>query len=109
MTDHATLQASSWQSTSICFQLANIGSEVERTISWKKKGNREYSQKAFERALELLEFSRSAPLPFATQKELARIRELLVDWHLGTNEYGSTDASWQRYFHAFTFAVRNRT
>ena len=32
-------------------QLANMGSEVERALNWKGKGNIEYTTLAFERAL----------------------------------------------------------
>jgi hypothetical protein len=35
-------------------QLANIGSEVERALNWRDKGNLIYSQRALEGALELI-------------------------------------------------------
>ena len=54
---HKDLAAGHWQELSFFEQMANVGSEVERTISWKNKGNLEYSQKAFERALELLDLT----------------------------------------------------
>jgi hypothetical protein len=34
--------------------MANIGSEVERAISWGRKGNAAYKERAFFRALELI-------------------------------------------------------
>ena len=37
--------------------MANVGSEVERALNWQAKGNKEYSRLAFERALELLDFT----------------------------------------------------
>ena len=104
---HTTLTQETWSKTPIVFQLANIGSEIERTISWKQKGNIEYSHKAFDRALELLDLSLSGPLTYPQQKEFTRMRELLVDWFIGTNKWHSTDKLWQRYFYAFAYAARN--
>ena len=51
---HKTLAKGRWKSLSFLEQMANIGSEVERTMNWKNKDNAEYSQLAFERALELM-------------------------------------------------------
>jgi len=43
-------------------------------------------------------------------RELARVREAIVDYLLGTNEFGSSDALWQSYFDHFNYAARvNRT
>ncbi len=39
---------------SLCKQMANIGSEVERALNWQERNNVEYSQKAFDRALDLI-------------------------------------------------------
>ena len=108
MNQHSTLTPSTWQQTSIIFQLANIGSEIERTILWKNKGNSDYSQKAFDRALELISLSMSAPLTYSQYKEFARVRELLIDWQTGANEWHSTDDMWQKYFYAFTYAAQNQ-
>jgi hypothetical protein len=37
--------------------MANTGSEVERALSWKQRGNAEFSTRAIERALELLDLT----------------------------------------------------
>ena len=86
-------------------QLANVGSEVERAISWKKKGNPEYSQTAFFRALELLDLSLQATKIGSRLKELARLRETLVDYFFGENTWKSSDQLWHTYFYAFTYAA----
>jgi len=86
--------------------MANIGSEIERTIKWKQKGNTAYSSHAFKRALELIDLTLTGHLSFPEYKEISRMRELLVDWQLGENIYKSTDILWQKYFAAFTFASR---
>ena len=47
-----------WHQFSLAEQLANVGTDVERAIRWKEKNNPDFSQKAFERSLELLDFNR---------------------------------------------------
>lgn len=95
-----------WGRFSIYEQLANVGSEVERAISWKNKGDQEYSQKAAERALELLSFTINEYKSFSRLKELTRLYEVLVDYFWGENIYGSSDQLWQNYFRPFNYAAR---
>ena len=104
---HKDLTLERWIRFSFCEQMANIGSEVFRAISWKQK-NREYSQLAFERALELLDLTLEAVTDSGPRlKELTRLRETLVDYFLFDNAYGSSDKSWETYFGAFNYAARN--
>lgn len=103
---HATLTQERWQEFSLVEQLANIGSEVERAIRWREKGNAAYSRRAFERALELLCLTKSDPRHRGRLRELSRLHEALADYFVGSNEFGSTDLSWRRYFDAFAFAAR---
>jgi len=96
--------------------MANIGSEVERGITWRNKNketlvsrfaqnNDEYSQKAIERALELLNLTIASQQKQKKLKELTRLHELLVDYFFGQNQYSSTDKLWQKYFYAFNCAA----
>jgi hypothetical protein len=103
---HKNLADGHWNELSFFEQMANVGSEVERTISWKKKENAEYSQLALERALELLDFSRSDKKNKKRLREISRVREAIVDHFFGENEYASSDESWQKYFYAFNYAAR---
>ena len=103
---HRDLAAGRWKELSLIEQMANIGSEVERALNWRAKNNAEYSRKAFERALELVDLSLDAATKGSHLKELARLREALVDYFFGTNEFKSTEASWRKYFTAFTYAAR---
>ena len=103
---HKDLAAGRWVMMPLVEQLANIGSEVERAMTWRNKGNPVYSEKAMERALDLLDLSLNAKLGFARLKELARLREALVDYFFCENEYGSSETSWNRYFGAFAYAAR---
>lgn len=100
------MSAERWFKLTFFEQMANIGSEVERTISWKTKGNLEYSQIAFERALELLDLTIADKRNIKRLKELLRVREALADYFEFDNEYKSSDKLWQNYFYPFNWAAR---
>lgn len=98
--------ADRWKGMSLLEQMANIGSEVDRALTWKTKNNAPFCQKAVERALELLDLSLGSTTEFPRLKELARVREGLVDFFLGSNEYNSTGDAWHKYFLQFALALR---
>lgn len=104
--EHKSLAAGRWGELSLAEQMANIGAEVERAVSWYNKGNENYGKRAFYRALELvyltIEFCRCK----SSLKELTRMRELLVDYFLGENLYSSSAKLWQKYFHPFNYTAR---
>ncbi|MFA5158614.1 MAG: hypothetical protein WC451_05530 [Patescibacteria group bacterium] len=102
---HKTLTEKKWFLLSFAEQMANIGSEVERTIIWRKKDDQEYSRISFERALELIDLTRLDPKNHHCLKELCRTREMLVDWFFD-NQYNSNDSIWQKYFLAFNYLAR---
>ena len=95
-----------WSSLSFFEQMANVGSEVERALSWGRKGNKQYCLLAFERALELLDFTTETIKEHHRLKELKRLREVLVDYFFSDNIYKSTPESWHNYFYAFNYAAR---
>ena len=97
-----------WQKRSFFEQMANIGSEIERTINWREK-NPEYSKAAFERALELIDLTIDDKKNHTRGrlKELLRMREILVDYFCFDNIYNSNDKSWRNYFLAFNYAANN--
>jgi len=99
---HKELANGGWAKLSFAEQMANIGSEIERTINWKKRGRDEHSQESFFRALELMDFTiADTKKDGGKLKELCRTREGLVDYFFGENEYKSSDEIWQKYFRAF--------
>jgi len=102
---HKNLKPEKWFKKSLAEQLANVGSEVERSIIWKNKGDKEYQNLSFERGLELIDLTREDPKNKKRLRELCRMRETLVDWHFD-NQYKSTDKSWQNYFMAFNYLAR---
>lgn len=103
---HQRLAAGRWASLSFVAQMANIGSEVQRTILWNRKGNDLYSQKSFARALELLDLTIADSKNRERLRELTRLREALVDYFFGENQFSSSDQLWQNYFFAFNYAAR---
>ncbi len=110
---HKELAAGRWFEFSLMEQLANIGSEIERTIKWKRAGNLKYSNKAFERALELFYLTVEDPKNREKQncwklKEILRAREALIDYFLGDNYYCTSDELWKKYFYQFNYVAAIR-
>ena len=103
---HARLAQGRWREMSFLHQMANIGSEVERFLNWRAKGNHEYSQRARDRALELLDLTLDAHRRKGRLREVARVREALVDFSEGTNAFDLSEDFWRRYFTVFTLAAR---
>ncbi len=103
---HKELAAGRWKQMPFLEQMANIGSEVERALNWRAKNNDAYSRQAFERALELTDLTLENVSGFPRFKELARMREALVDSFCGSNQFNSSDELWRKYFLNFTYAAR---
>ena len=110
-TQHRELAEGRWWTLSLCEQLGNVGSEVSRAIRWTSR-NPEMAQGAFYRALELMDLTLGDPrhrLSPARLREIARAREVLVDFFAGANEYGSNAPGLQKYFDAYALAARRDT
>lgn len=111
---HSEAAAGRWWQLSLCEQLGNVGSEVSRALRWRSR-NRRIARGAIERALELMDLTLADPRyrsSVTRLRELARTREVLVDFLLGSNEYRSTAESLSRYFDAYALAaalVRERS
>jgi hypothetical protein len=103
---HKDLAAGRWSQLSFLEQMANIGSEVERALNWRMKKNADYARKAFERALELIDLTLGNEKNHAHLKEVARLREAIVDYFFGENQFISSEDSWRNYFLPFTYASR---
>lgn len=103
---HKELAAGRWKDLSLLEQMANIGSEVERALNWRAKKNADHAQRALERAIELIDLTLENAGSFAHLKEIARLREAIVDYFFGVNQFKSTESSWRKYFSHFTYAAR---
>ena len=104
MIQHKELAEGRWQEMSFCEQMANIGSEVSRTIKWKEKQNSIQSQKAFERALELIDITLTTNPRMTALKELCRLRENLCDEYNKTELNGLSQIN--KYLFQFAIAVK---
>ena len=102
--------ASRWQTLTLLEQFGNIGSEVERALSWTEKKKAALATSALYRSLTLIDLTiadqrrRSA----GTLKELTRLREILCDYFLGGNQYCSSAEFFQQYFYSFAAAARRK-
>ena len=103
---HKELAEGRWRQLSFVEQMANIGSEVERFLNWRAKNQPGYSAKAFVRALELIDLTLDANRQRGRLREVARVREALVDFSEGANAFSSSADSWRKYFLAFAYAAR---
>jgi len=96
-----------WRRLSLAEQLGNVGSEVSRALKWRSR-NPTIARGALDRAVELIDLMLDDPrhrVSVARLREICRAREVLLDFLVGTNLYGSTEATLQRYFDAFVVAA----
>ncbi|MGE0009413.1 MAG: hypothetical protein AB7F19_02635 [Candidatus Babeliales bacterium] len=101
---HKSFADGRWYTFSLFDQLGNVGTDVERAINWKKRGETDDSEKALVRGLELLDLTIKDPKNKNRRKELFRIKEALLDYFYGNNQYGFTDEAWQQYFYCYAYA-----
>jgi hypothetical protein len=103
---HKELAAGRWAQMPLVEQMANVGSEVGRALNWRAKHNEVYADQAMIRALELLWLTIEGARKRPGLRELVRVREALLDYFYGDNEYRSTDEQWNKYFLQFAYAAR---
>ncbi|MCL5436802.1 MAG: hypothetical protein M1549_02925 [Candidatus Dependentiae bacterium] len=99
------LESGRWFEFSLIEQLANIGTDVDRAIRYRQKGDLEASEAALFRAIELIDFTVADPKNKRRLREVLLAREFLLDHFLGEDQYGMTDEFWQRYFYDFNYAA----
>ena len=96
-----------WHELVLAEQLGNVGSDVDRIISWRKKDNEEYATNAFYRALDLLDLTiKDKRWHGPKLKELCRIREVLCDSFLGSKIYNTPLEYFSKYFYQFAFVAQ---
>jgi hypothetical protein len=108
---HRDLAAGRWWRLSLAEQLGHVGSEVSRAVRWTSR-DPERARGALYRALELIDLTLADPRQRqspARLREIARAREVVVDFLAGSNQYGSTGPSLQKYFDAYAMAARRRS
>lgn len=105
---HKSLAAGRWAQMSLSEQMANVGSEISRALNWKRKNNERYCLASVARALELIALAIDNVTVKSHIKELTRLREVILDYFYGDNEFRSSEILWEKYFNHFNFAARNR-
>lgn len=103
---HKELAEGRWAEMPFCEQMANIGSEVSRALNWRKKKKEDFSKRAVNRALELLDLTIKPIKKYSRLKELLRLKEVLIDFFYGSNEFSSSETIWRKYFDHFNYFAR---
>lgn len=94
-------QSLSWYNMPVKMQLANVGSEVNRALNWKKRGNEQRTVSFCNKAIEFLEIMKTDKKNHNRIGELNFCIEELKDFFLGDNIYGTTDEALMKYYDAF--------
>ena len=102
---HKELAKGKWFQLSLCEQLGNIGSEVNRALCWKDKDQNNF-EGAVERALELFELTLKDPRWKKRLREIARARELFCDAITGGKEYKTSLKDLNQYFFNYAICAR---
>ncbi len=102
-----------WATMDFISQMANIGSEVGRTLKWKQRGNTTLAQNAFIRALDLFDLTIEVGRNNGSQSSRdSMLREILMARDQFCEEYLSEDnnaiAPSERYFSQFAKACAIR-
>lgn len=103
---HKDLASGRWFTFSLIEQLAHIGSEVNRALSWIDKHDPVTARNAIDRALELLDLTIADSRWRFRLKELLRLRELLCDRFYGSNDYKTSGEFLKKYFLAYAIMAR---
>ncbi|PIT87901.1 MAG: hypothetical protein COU31_00245 [Candidatus Magasanikbacteria bacterium CG10_big_fil_rev_8_21_14_0_10_40_10] len=103
---HKNMAAGRWFTMSLSEQMGNVGSEVGRAVNWQKRGNIEQSNRATDRALELLDLTISDRRWKNRLTEIIRARHLVADLFYGANECRETPQNLEKYFYYFALLAR---
>jgi hypothetical protein len=90
-----------WFAMPVAVQISNVGSEVNRAIKYKSKGETEKAERFMNKAIQLLELSKQDPKNRHRRQEFECAIEELIDYFIGNNIYQKTDEVLLRYYDAF--------
>jgi hypothetical protein len=105
---HKEYATGKWFDLTLLEQMGNIGSEVYRTFKWFRQKDDRF-QNAFERALELFDFTLDDTRWKGRRKEIARSRELFCSLMTEPEKYENINDeldAMDKYF--FYFALKAR-
>jgi hypothetical protein len=104
---HASLAAGRWAELSVVEQLANIGSEVDRTLRAHEAGRVDRRDHALARALELFDLTASDPRwRGPRRREVLRVREYFCSVLFSEPRDPSDVTFLRKYFLQFATAAR---
>jgi len=107
-THHPNLAAGRWLEFSLAAQLGNVGSEYERALRWKERGDEPRFEQAFARMLELLDLTIADPRWRNHRlRELTRLRECLCDELDSEIHQFDQPSDFRNYFLYFGILARN--
>jgi hypothetical protein len=105
---HSNLASGRWQTMKLAEQLGNVGSEYERALRGKERGDTVHFENAFTRMLELLDLTITDPRwKNHRLKELVRLREVLCEELVGDHEQPQNSSNLQNYFLYFGILARS--
>jgi len=108
-TYHPELAAGRWFTMSLAAQLGNAGSEYERALQWKKRGDKVRFEHAFARLLELIDLTIADPRwKNHRLKELTRLRVVLCDELYNETPEFIHPSDLTQYFLYFGILARNQ-
>jgi hypothetical protein len=109
VTIHAELASGRWSELDLADQLANVGSEVDRTLRAWQAGRTERFERALDRALELFDLTaRDDRWRGHRRREVLRAREEFVRLFFDDPQAPESVSALQRYFLAFAVLSRSR-
>jgi hypothetical protein len=104
---HPDLANGRWHTMTLAEQLGNVGSDYERALRWKQKGNTEYFENAFARMIELLDLTIADPRWRNHRlKELCRLREAVCDELVNDKREYPDQRDFKNYFYFFAYTAR---
>lgn len=107
MMRHPSLAAGRWFDFSLVQQMANVGSEVERSIRAREAGMDRRFENAFERTMELFDLTVADPRWRGPRlRELTRAREEFRALFFGDDGPWPTVEPVRRYYLQFAIAAR---
>jgi len=109
MVHHESLSAGRWHTLSLAEQLGNVGSEVDRAVRASSANDEDRFERAFDRALELLDLTLADPRWRGhRRREIARAREEFCRVFYGDGVAPGSVRGLQDYFLYFALAARAR-
>ncbi len=106
---HGDCIAEEWLTMSLEDQLGNIGSEYERALRWKEKGQKQMFENALARMLELFNLTIGDKRWHGPRlKELCRAREVSLSELFDDKEFSGNPESLKKYFLQFAGLARKK-